>query len=69
MICVLCNEEFDEIENVKWGGLEFQCVGGHNPAPLAEKGRCCSKCNYNKVTIARAMSMFNIKKEKKDGSN
>ena len=39
MICVLCNEEFEEIENVKWGNLEFQCVGGHNPAPLAEEGR------------------------------
>ena len=70
MICILCKEEFEEIERVKFGDLEFTSVGGHNPEPLADgkEGRCCSKCNYNKVVIARATLMFNNKKEN-NGSN
>tara|TARA_R110002020_G_scaffold29571_12_gene93246 strand:- start:387 stop:602 length:216 start_codon:yes stop_codon:yes gene_type:complete len=66
--CTLCKEKFDEVEVVKFGELEFRSVGGHSPEPLASKGRCCTKCNYNKVVIARALSMFNIKKEN-NGSN
>ena len=26
---------------------------GNNPAPLAEKGRCCDRCNLEKVLPAR----------------
>tara|TARA_R100001440_G_scaffold47187_1_gene66950 strand:+ start:277 stop:522 length:246 start_codon:yes stop_codon:yes gene_type:complete len=36
--CVLCN--------IKFFGF------GHNPEPLADKGRCCDACN-NKVTYRR----------------
>lgn len=27
--------------------------GGNNPAPLADEGRCCDRCNRDKVVPAR----------------
>lgn len=38
--CVLCGDVLDN-------------PYGHNPAPLAESGRCCSVCNYSKVLPTR----------------
>lgn len=38
--CVLCGDVLDN-------------PYGHNPAPLAESGRCCSGCNYSKVLPTR----------------
>ena len=42
LICVLCDKE---IKDDKYG---------HNSAPLAE-GKCCTKCNLNKVIVARML--------------
>jgi hypothetical protein len=66
MMCVLCNEEFDEHEKVHIGNMSFVSVGGHNPAPLAEEGRCCTSCNFKKVLPAR---LSNLDKELENGSN
>ena len=38
-VCCLCGKKVKE-----WG---------NNPAPLAENGRCCDKCNFTKVVPAR----------------
>jgi len=43
--CVLCGGVLDNPH-------------GHNPAPLAESGRCCSGCNYSKVLPKRLSYMF-----------
>jgi hypothetical protein len=61
MICVLCEKEFAQYEMIECGEHSFISKGGHNPAPLAEKGRCCSKCNYGKVLPARLEVMYNPK--------
>jgi hypothetical protein len=58
MICIICNKEFDEHEKVQFGNEEFISVGGHNPAPLSDEGRCCSKCNYGKVLPARLKEIY-----------
>lgn len=58
MICVLCNKEFDKHEKVYIGREEYVTIGGHNPAPLSEEGRCCSKCNYGKVLPARLEQLY-----------
>lgn len=34
---------------------------GHNPYPLREKGRCCTKCNQEKVIPARLKRIQGIK--------
>ena len=48
MICVLCNEE------IKGDVVNGEAkVYGHNPAPLADEGRCCDECNMFKVVPAR----------------
>lgn len=68
MICILCEKEFDEREVVQIAEQEFVSVGGHNPAPLSEEGRCCTKCNFSKVLPARLENMYNPK-TKSNGSN
>ena len=48
MICVLCNEE------IKGDVVNGEAkVYGHNPAPLADEGKCCDECNMFKVIPAR----------------
>lgn len=64
MICVLCNKEFDKYENTEIGSETFVSVGGHNPAPLSDEGRCCTKCNFGKVLPARLEAMYNPKNNK-----
>jgi hypothetical protein len=58
MICVLCKKQFDEYEKIQMGDKVFMSVGGHNPAPLAKEGKCCSKCNYGKVLPARLRETY-----------
>lgn len=40
-ICILCGKKYAK--------------SGNNPSPLAEAGRCCDKCDDNKVLPARLM--------------
>ena len=35
--------------------------GGHNPWPVKKKGRCCGKCNYEKVVPKRLTDYFERK--------
>ena len=44
LICVLCDAEITKNAH-GW-------AGGNNPAPLADKGRCCDDCNWD-VLAAR----------------
>lgn len=44
-VCVLCNGLLD-------------CKYGHNPVPVAESGRCCDKCNRDKVFPARVKAVI-----------
>jgi len=44
--CVLCNQEIRDDPF------------GHNPAPLADDGYCCSKCNSTKVVHARMLELL-----------
>jgi len=49
--CVLCEGKIWPQINPEdgkpfWGG-------GHNPAPLADEGKCCDWCNKTKVIPAR----------------
>ncbi len=53
MICCICNNEFDEIEEIEIGQMRFKSKGGHNPSPVKEEGRCCTGCNFNVVLPAR----------------
>ena len=47
-ICVLCGSLF---------------VGyGHNPAPLADEGRCCDACNMH-VVMARLTAITNRREQ------
>jgi hypothetical protein len=45
MICVICKNKITPDP----GGW----AGGHNPWPIKNKGRCCGKCNQEKVTPKR----------------
>jgi hypothetical protein len=48
MRCVLCNYD------IKGAVINGEAkVYGHNPAPLADEGRCCDQCNLTKVAPAR----------------
>lgn len=38
-ICIFCNKEFEGF--------------GNNPDPIAKEGRCCDRCNNNKVIPMR----------------
>ena len=42
--CCLCGCDYDEF--------------GNNPFPLATEGKCCDKCNQEKVIKARFKAMF-----------
>lgn len=53
MICCICENQFDEIEEVQIGNINYQTFGGHNPAPVKDEGRCCTKCNFGVVLPAR----------------
>lgn len=53
MICCICENEFDEIEETTIGQMRFRSKGGHNPSPVKEEGRCCTKCNFEIVIPAR----------------
>jgi len=66
MICVLCGVDFDTYEKVDIQGEEFVSIGGHNPAPLSEEGRCCTKCNFGKVLPARLEAMYNPKNKRNE---
>jgi hypothetical protein len=48
-ICCFCDEKID-------------CPYGNNPAPIANKGKCCGACN-NIVTFAR-IGLFSIEHAK-----
>ena len=45
MICVICKNK----KTPAPGGWD----GGHNPWPIKKKGKCCGKCNDEKVTPKR----------------
>tara|TARA_R100000789_G_scaffold5726_1_gene9793 strand:+ start:146 stop:319 length:174 start_codon:yes stop_codon:yes gene_type:complete len=45
MVCVICKNKITPDP----GGW----AGGHNPWPIKKKGKCCGKCNYEKVTPKR----------------
>ena len=49
--CVLCGEEILPQVNPKDGKVFWR--GGHNPAPLADEGKCCDFCNKTLVLAAR----------------
>lgn len=49
-VCVICNKKIED---------EF----GNDPWPLKDFGKCCDKCNSNKVIPAR----FELLKELKVG--
>lgn len=53
MICCICSKEFDEFEKVELAGQEWIAYSGHNPSPVKEEGRCCTKCNFEVVIPAR----------------
>lgn len=48
MKCIICNEEI-EIQKFPSG---YEYKEGHNAYPVKE-GRCCKKCNEEKVIPAR----------------
>jgi len=45
--CVLCGNVLDD-------------PYGHNPAPLAEEGRCCGECNFFQVLPTRMGLHFEL---------
>ena len=49
--CVLCGDEILPQVNPKDGKVFWR--GGHNPAPLADEGKCCDFCNKTLVLAAR----------------
>ena len=53
MICCICENEFDEYEETIIGQMKVRNKGGHNPSPVKEEGRCCTKCNFEIVIPAR----------------
>lgn len=54
--CVLCGLKIPPEFDPKTG--EPFWFGGHNPRPLADKGRCCDVCNHTKVLPARVLEMM-----------
>ena len=53
MICCICKNEFDQFEETTIGQMTVRNKGGHNPSPVKEEGRCCTKCNFEIVIPAR----------------
>ena len=49
--CVLCGDEILPQVNPENGKVFWK--GGHNPAPLADEGKCCDWCNKTLVLAAR----------------
>ena len=49
--CVLCGDEILPQVNPENGKVFWR--GGHNPAPLADEGKCCDWCNKTLVLAAR----------------
>ena len=49
--CVLCGDEILPQVNPKDGKVFWK--GGHNPAPLADEGKCCNWGNKTLVLAAR----------------
>ena len=49
--CVLCGDEILPQVNPERGKVFWR--GGHNPAPLADEGKCCDWCNKTLVLAAR----------------
>ena len=49
LLCILC-------------GLPYEGYG-HNPSPLRKHGRCCLKCNWDKVIPARLCNKYHIPPE------
>ena len=31
------------------GSIRYKSRGGHNPDPVKDQGKCCSRCNYEVV--------------------
>lgn len=62
-ICQICNETAEEIINMADDSEEVKCCicgkplegHGNNPYPLKKTGRCCDKCNIEKVIPARIL--------------
>lgn len=53
--CVLCGQPCEPWHEPPTGY-------GHNPAPLADDGRCCNTCNDDQVIPARLADIFNQEK-------
>jgi len=49
LTCVLCDEKIYPEPVSGW-------AEGNNPAPLADKGRCCKLCDDTKVLPARILA-------------
>ena len=49
--CVLCGDEILPQVNPENGKVFWRW--GHNPAPLADEGKCCDWCNKTLVLAAR----------------
>jgi len=63
MICIICsNKIISDLDG--WGG-------GHNPWPVNPKGRCCGKCNEEKVVPLRMARYYKHidQKTKKNRTN
>lgn len=60
MICCICENEFNEnkTDEVLLGSIRFKSKGGHNPDPVKDQGKCCSRCNYEVVIPARLDMMY-----------
>ena len=61
-LCILCNKKCEN---------KF----GNNPAPLRDDGRCCKRCNRNRVIPGRLLVvqinniMEKVKKREKEAEN
>ena len=60
--CCLCGDEIDT-QVTKSGPDKVIWTDGHNAEPLKE-GRCCTKCNFDKVVPFRIISTIEDKIEK-----
>jgi hypothetical protein len=49
--CVLCGESLEANARGEW-------LGGNNPAPLADEGSCCDRCELTRVLPARLSLMY-----------
>ena len=49
--CVLCGGSLEANARGEW-------LGGNNPAPLADEGSCCARCDAERVLPARLALMY-----------